>query len=123
MLSEEPVGAPPCVCGRTNDRRIHCAHCGSFNVYAKSSLATKVKLDTGMVITNMMYHCRACGRDFNDLDRGTCKAPKASLSGRQRSVSGVVNIATMANPDLEGKTRAEKLQWVKDKLSKKGDKN
>lgn len=111
-----------CTCGR-DSRKIHCPFCGRHACYARPSYATKVSLDNGSIATNMNYVCRRCGREFTDVDRAVCAAPSSNITGRARSLKDVTGIATVANPELEGKSREEKMAWVKEQLAKKSRPN
>jgi hypothetical protein len=74
-----------CQCGREKARN-HCPRgdcIGSTMVYAKAKDSFKYKDAAGDTIRIMVYRCRSCGRDYNDLDRLDCKAPAKRLPSRK----------------------------------------
>ena len=102
-----------CACGR-NARSIHCASCGSSNVYATPTLAIMtVDQATGFPIKVMMYKCRRCGLPFSDIDRAKCEAPEFSFASmkERRKIDGIVG--TLSNLPFE-----ERVRLAKEKLSK-----
>lgn len=100
-----------CSCGRPF-LPIHCVGCGRKAYYALSSKAYIVQTSTGPLRV-MVYHCRGCGINFDDLMRSRCEAPKKSLSMKeQRRVDHVVDrVATNLSdlPEHERKARIAEI--------------
>ncbi len=92
-----------CQCGR-DGAKLHCSECGRFACYAKSSKARLEKLNDGSLVKIMMYHCRGCGVDFDDINRAQCSAPRRGLSVRVQRIGDAVATAF----SLEGLSPTER---------------
>jgi len=101
-----------CCCGRPNDRT-HCPTCGSFDTAAKPSKAFKVRTDGGGFKKIMMYRCRKCGKDFDDLQISVCWAPPERRGSRD-----VKQIERTPNPEFEGLSLEERIAKAKEILSR-----
>ena len=106
-----------CVCGRSA-ARLHCAACGSFNCYAKSSKSRIEHLPDNRPIRVMMFHCRGCGIDFDDLQRAKCEAPQTSMKSVSQLRKEDKAHAAIASSFTVDMTYEERLAKAKELLSK-----
>lgn len=61
----------------------------------------------------MVYHCRGCGIDFDDMQRSRCEAPKKSLSMKeQRRVDNVITKVAVNLSDLPEHERKARIAEI-----------
>lgn len=80
-----------CQCGRFKDE-IHCPYCGRASFYGKASIKVTRLHPMTAIMTNdiLMFHCKRCNKDFDDLQwQFECKAKpsKRSEVEAQRGIS------------------------------------
>lgn len=104
-----------CKCGRDSSK-VHCVRCGSFACYARRSCAQRLRLPDGTFVEDMNYTCRKCALSFFESNRLACAAPASNFTGKMRTLSGAIQVA----PEVQNMTREQKMQWVREQLTKKG---
>lgn len=77
-----------CVCGRPL-AAIHCPTCGAQTKYPLPSISFDVPiLNSDKKRHVMVYRCRGCGIEYNDIEREKCEAPMTPQEyKRQREAS------------------------------------
>lgn len=75
ILDPLKLDVVPCTCGRLSNK-IHCAHCGSYDVRGSVKEIERVDKATGALTKYHVYRCRHCGLSFDGYDwRFDCRAP------------------------------------------------
>lgn len=93
-----------CRCGRVG---LHCPRCGYKTVYG---LAKNTRELEGVLVYS--YRCRKCGKVFDDTHLSLCSATSLAASYTNKVVEQVKAVLP------ENATRAERLAWVHEQLSK-----
>ena len=97
-----------CTCGRRFGD-LHCPYCGCATVRGVPSRNGEAVLPNGQTLRNCVYCCRKCGRYFDDMQRGSCRAPLPKTVGRPHKTPVVAQKIETVPDDVQ----ATLQKWAK----------
>lgn len=119
-ISSRQFQSKTCICGRDLDK-VHCANCGSNNVYALVSKTNRHTVDVNGVATEIdfgVFRCRRCASLFDEYDLlYHCEAPKFKFRSLQ-SRRNIDNAAEQLGAAVRTAQTPEQRREALDKLFK-----